>query len=78
MIETVARDVQVPIPAIRLPAFETKKTVIRARDQRGDLRGSLLDLSAMGREDDRARARTFDEADAKVPSLSLVPRKFPE
>src|ERR1700686_5204751 len=72
MIEAVARDVQVPIPAIRFEAFETKKTVIFACDQRGDLGGSLFDLPAMRGEDDDTGAGTLDSSDAKIPVLRLV------
>lgn len=78
MIEAVTGDVQVPIPAIRFEAFETKQAVIRTCDQRGDLGGSLFDLAAMGREDDCPGAGTLDPSDAKIPSLRLMLRKFPE
>src|ERR1700680_2314376 len=78
MIEAVTRDVQVPIPATQFQAFETKEAVICACDQRSDLGGSLFDLAAMGRENDDARAGTLDLSDAKIPSLRLVLRKFPE
>jgi hypothetical protein len=69
---------QVPIPAIRFQAFETKKTVVRAGNQHGNLGGSLFDLAAMGCEDDHAGAGALDPSDAKIPSLRLMLRKFPE
>jgi hypothetical protein len=78
MIEAVTRDVQVPIPAVRFQALETKEAVICTGDQCRDLGGSLFDLAAMGREDDDAGAGTLDLSDAKIPSLRLVLRKFPE
>ena len=78
MIEAMTRDVQVPIPAIRFQAFEAKKAVIRACDQRGYLGGSLFDLASMRREDDDAGAGSIDPSDAKIPALRLVLGKFPE
>src|ERR1700686_5141821 len=78
MIEAVTGDVQVPIPAVRFQAFETKEAVICACDQRSDLGGSLFDVAAMRREDDDAGAGALDRSDAKIPSRRLVLRKFPE
>ena len=76
VIEAVTRDMQVPIPAMRFQAFETKQTVIRAGDQHGNLGGSLFDLAAMRREDNDAGAGTLHPSDAKISSLRLVLRQF--
>jgi hypothetical protein len=54
MIESVAGNVQVTVAAVRFQALEAEQTVIRARNQRGDLGGSHLDQPAVGREDNGA------------------------
>jgi hypothetical protein len=78
MIEAMTRDVQVTVVAVRFQSLEAKQTVIRTGNQLGDLGGSHLDHTAVGRDDDDPRIGPVDLPDAKVPAKHLVLRKFGE